>query len=78
MAVHRVLQADRRRAFANLDKAAQAARVRRRGAALPFLVRRAAELAATAKVPLQFHTGVGGEDVYPPPRRPGPALAAAA
>jgi len=58
-------QADRRRAFANLDKAAQAARFDD-AVLLPFLVRRAAELAATRQVPLQFHTGVGDEDVYPP------------
>jgi predicted TIM-barrel fold metal-dependent hydrolase len=58
-------QADRRRAFANLDKAAQAARFED-AVLLPFLVRRAAELAATRQVPLQFHTGVGDEDVYLP------------
>ena len=58
-------QADRRRAFANLDKAAQATRFDD-AVLLPFLVRRAAELAATRQVPLQFHTGVGDEDVYPP------------
>jgi uncharacterized protein len=58
-------QADRRRAFANLDKAAQAARFDD-PVLLPFLVRRAAELAATRQVPLQFHTGIGDEDVYLP------------
>ena len=58
-------QADRRRAFANLDKAAQAARFDD-AVLLPFLVRRAAELAATRQVPLQFHTGIGDEDVYLP------------
>jgi uncharacterized protein len=58
-------QADRRRAFANFDKAAQAARFDD-AVLLPFLVRRAAELAATRQMPLQFHTGVGDEDVYPP------------
>ena len=55
-------QADRRRAFTNLDKAARF----EDPVLLPFLVRRAAELAATRQVPLQFHTGVGDEDVYPP------------
>jgi hypothetical protein len=58
-------QADRRRAFANLDKAAQAARFDD-AVLLPFLVRRAAELAAARQVPLQFHTGIGDEDVYLP------------
>jgi uncharacterized protein len=58
-------QADRRRAFAGLDKAAQAARFDD-PVLLPFLVRRAAELAATRQVPLQFHTGIGDEDVYLP------------
>jgi uncharacterized protein len=58
-------QADRRRAFTNLDKAAQAARFDD-AVLLPFLVRRAAEQAATRQVPLQFPTGVGDEDVYPP------------
>jgi predicted TIM-barrel fold metal-dependent hydrolase len=58
-------QADRRRAFSNLDKAAQAARFDD-PVLLPFLVRRAAELAATRQVPLQFHTGLGDEDVYLP------------
>jgi uncharacterized protein len=58
-------QADRRRAFTNLDKAAQADRFDD-AVLLPFLVRRAAELAATRQVPLQFHTGIGDEDVYLP------------
>jgi predicted TIM-barrel fold metal-dependent hydrolase len=58
-------QADRRRAFASLDKTAQATRFDD-PVLLPFLVRRAAELAATRQVPLQFHTGVGDEDVYLP------------
>lgn len=58
-------QADRRRAFTNLDKAAQASRFDD-VVLLPFLVRRAAELAATRQVPLQFATGVGDEDVYLP------------
>jgi predicted TIM-barrel fold metal-dependent hydrolase len=58
-------QADRRRAFSGLDKAAQAARFDD-PVLLPFLVRRAAELAAARRVPLQFHTGVGDEDVYLP------------
>ena len=63
-------QADRRRAFASLDKAAQAARFDD-PVLLPFLVRRAAELAATRQVPLQFHTGIGDEDVYLPHADPG-------
>jgi uncharacterized protein len=58
-------QADRRRAFSGLDKAAQAARFDD-PVLLPFLVRRAAELAAARQVPLQFHTGLGDEDVYLP------------
>ena len=58
-------QADRRRAFTNLDKAAQAERFDD-AVLLPFLVRRAAELAATRQVPLQFVTGAGDEDVYLP------------
>ena len=58
-------QADRRRAFTNLDKAAQAERFDD-AVLLPFLVRRAAELAGTRQVPLQFATGVGDEDVYLP------------
>jgi predicted TIM-barrel fold metal-dependent hydrolase len=58
-------QADRRRAFTNLDKTAQATRFDD-AVLLPFLVRRAAELAATRQVPLQFHTGIGDEDVYLP------------
>ncbi len=63
-------QADRRRAFANLDKAASAARFED-PVLLPFLVRRAAELAATRQVPLQFSTGIGDEDVYLPHADPG-------
>jgi predicted TIM-barrel fold metal-dependent hydrolase len=63
-------QADRRRAFADLDKAAQAARFDD-PVLLPFLVRRAAELAASRQVPLQFHTGIGDEDVYLPHADPG-------
>jgi predicted TIM-barrel fold metal-dependent hydrolase len=58
-------QADRRRAFSDLDKAAQASRFDD-PVLLPFLVRRAAELAAARQVPLQFHTGLGDEDVYLP------------
>jgi uncharacterized protein len=58
-------QADRRRAFTNLDRAAQAERVDD-AVLLPFLVRRAAELAATRQVPLQLVTGAGDEDVYLP------------
>jgi predicted TIM-barrel fold metal-dependent hydrolase len=58
-------QADRRRAFTNLDKAAQAERFDD-AVLLPFLVRRAAELAGTRQVPLQFATGTGDEDVYLP------------
>jgi predicted TIM-barrel fold metal-dependent hydrolase len=57
--------ADRRRAFTNLDKAAQSERFDD-AVLLPFLVRRAAELAATRQVPLQFATGIGDEDVYLP------------
>ena len=58
-------QADRRRAFTNLDKTAQSERFDD-AVLLPFLVRRAAELAATRQVPLQFATGIGDEDVYLP------------
>src|SRR4029450_7686948 len=58
-------QADRRRAFTNLDKAAQAERFDD-AVLLPFLGPRAAELAGTRQVPLQFATGVGDEDVYLP------------
>ena len=58
-------QADRRRAFTNLDKAAQSERFDD-AVLLPFLVRRAAELAAARQVPLQFATGIGDEDVYLP------------
>ena len=63
-------QADRRRAFSTMDKAAQAARFED-PVLLPFLVRRAAELAATRQVPLQFATGIGDEDVYLPHADPG-------
>jgi predicted TIM-barrel fold metal-dependent hydrolase len=63
-------QADRRRAFSNLDKAASAARFED-AVLLPFLVRRAAELASARQVPLQFATGVGDEDVYLPHADPG-------
>ena len=52
-------------AFTNLDKAAQAERFDD-AVLLPFLVRRAAGLAATRQVPLQFVTGAGDEDVYLP------------
>jgi hypothetical protein len=55
-------QAERRRAFSGLDRAAQAERFDD-PVLLPFLVRRAAELAAARQVPLQFHTGLGDEDV---------------
>jgi uncharacterized protein len=58
-------QADRRRAFTNLDRAVQAERFDD-AVLLPFLVRRAAELAATRQVPLQLITGAGDEDVYLP------------
>jgi predicted TIM-barrel fold metal-dependent hydrolase len=54
--------AERRRAFAALDRAGQAARFDD-PVLEPFLVRRAAELAAARQVPLQFHTGFGDEDV---------------
>jgi predicted TIM-barrel fold metal-dependent hydrolase len=63
-------QADRRRAFTNLDKAASAARFED-AVLLPFLVRRAAELASARQVPLQFATGIGDEDVYLPHADPG-------
>jgi hypothetical protein len=58
-------QADRRRAFSGMDRAAQARRFDD-PVLLPFLVRRAAELAAARQVPLQFHTGFGDQDVYLP------------
>jgi predicted TIM-barrel fold metal-dependent hydrolase len=48
-----------------MDKQAQAARFDD-AVLLPFLVRRAAELAAARQVPLQFHTGFGDPDVYLP------------
>ena len=54
--------AERRRAFAGMDRAGQAARFDD-PVLEPFLVRRAAELAAARQVPLQFHTGFGDEDV---------------
>jgi uncharacterized protein len=54
--------AERRRAFAGLDRARQAGRFDD-PVLEPFLVRRAAELAAARQVPLQFHTGFGDEDV---------------
>jgi uncharacterized protein len=54
--------AERRRAFAELDRGRQAARFDD-PVLEPFLVRRAAELAAARQVPLQFHTGFGDEDV---------------
>jgi uncharacterized protein len=54
--------AERRRAFAALDRAGQAARFDD-PVLEPFLVRRAAELAAARRVPLQLHTGFGDEDV---------------
>jgi predicted TIM-barrel fold metal-dependent hydrolase len=63
-------QADRRRAFSSMDKAAQAARFED-PVLLPFLVRRAAELATARQVPLQFATGIGDEDVYLPHADPG-------
>jgi predicted TIM-barrel fold metal-dependent hydrolase len=54
--------AERGRAFAAMDRAGQAARFDD-PVLEPFLVRRAAELAAARQVPLQFHTGFGDEDV---------------
>jgi uncharacterized protein len=54
--------AERRRAFAGLDRTRQAARFDD-PVLEPFLVWRAAELAAARQVPLQFHTGFGDEDV---------------
>jgi predicted TIM-barrel fold metal-dependent hydrolase len=54
--------AERREAFGTLDRAAQAARFDD-PVLEPLLVRRAAELAAARRVPLQFHTGFGDEDV---------------
>jgi predicted TIM-barrel fold metal-dependent hydrolase len=62
-------QAARRRAFSGLDRAAQADRFDD-PVLLPFLVRRAAELAAARQVPLQFHTGFGDHDVYLPQADP--------
>jgi hypothetical protein len=54
--------AERRRAFAALDRAGQAARFDD-PVLEPFLVWRAAELAAARQVPLQFHTGFGDADL---------------
>jgi uncharacterized protein len=54
--------AGRQRAFAELDRAGQAARFDD-PVLEPFLVWRAAELAAARQVPLQFHTGFGDEDL---------------
>jgi predicted TIM-barrel fold metal-dependent hydrolase len=62
--------AERRRGFGGLDRAGQAARFDD-PVLEPFLVRRAAELAATRQVPLQFSTGIGDEDVYLPHADPG-------
>jgi uncharacterized protein len=62
-------QAARRRAFSGLHRAAQADRFDD-PVLLPFLVRRAAELAAARQVPLQFHTGFGDRDVYLPQADP--------
>jgi uncharacterized protein len=53
---------ERRKAFGGLDRAAQAARFDD-PVLEPFLVRRAAELAAARQVPLQFHTGFGDADL---------------
>ncbi len=55
-------QAGLRRAFTELDPAAQARRFDD-PVLEPFLVRRAAELAAAREVPLQFHTGFGDADI---------------
>ena len=57
--------AARRRAFTDLDRAAQAARFDD-PVLEGFLVRRAAALAAARQVPLQFHTGFGDSDVALP------------
>ena len=53
---------ERRKAFGGLDRAAQALRFDD-PVLEPFLVRRAAELAAARQVPLQFHTGFGDADL---------------
>src|SRR6266511_3887428 len=63
--------AELRRAFTALDLAAQARRFDD-PVLEPFLVRRAAELAAARDVPLQFHTGFGDADIDLP--RADPAL----
>ena len=63
--------AELRRAFTELDPAAQARRFDD-PVLEPFLVRRAAALAATLQVPLQFHTGFGDADIDLP--RADPAL----
>jgi hypothetical protein len=63
--------AELRRAFTELDLAAQARRFED-PVLEPFLVRRAAELAAARGVPLQFHTGFGDADIDLP--RADPAL----
>jgi uncharacterized protein len=62
-------RAELRRAFTELDRAAQARRFD--DAVLePFLVRRAAELAAGGDVPLQLHTGFGDADIDLPSADP--------
>ena len=58
-----------RGAFERLDMAAQARRFDDPVLA-PFLVRRAAEVAALWSVPLQFHTGFGDEDIRLPSADP--------
>src|SRR6266536_1764411 len=58
-----------RSAFGRLDVAAQARRLDDPVVA-PFLIRRAAEVAALWSVPLQFHTGFGDEDVHLPDADP--------
>ena len=63
--------AELRRAFTELDLAAQARRFDD-PVLEPFLVRRAAELAAARDVPLQLHTGFGDADIDLP--RADPAL----
>jgi uncharacterized protein len=62
-------QAELRRAFTALDLAAQARRFDD-PVLEPFLVRRAAELAAARGVPLQFHTGFGDADIDLPAADP--------
>lgn len=61
--------AELRRAFTELDRAAQARRFDD-PVLEPFLVRRAAELAAARGVPLQFHTGFGDTDIDLPSANP--------